>query len=252
MGNRLAAAVARSTDHLGFVSQELRNEFLAMLDPRQSDKARVRSSVTPMGIDCQSLVSTSSRQAIRRKLQITGFAALFMGRLVPIKGVDVLLEAAGNKAELQIIVAGDGPLRSDLERQARQQGVNARFLGWIGPELRAELLQAVDVVVVPSRVLSDGRHEGLPLVLIEALAAGLPVIASDTGAISELIEHGHSGLLVPPENAEAVREAMDRIASDSRLVDRLVSGGRERAMGRNWDKLVELYEDLIQSRQDAT
>jgi glycosyltransferase involved in cell wall biosynthesis len=125
--------------------------------------------------------------------------------------------------------------------------VNARFLGWVGPELRAELLGAVDVVVLPSRVLPDGRHEGLPLVVIEALAAGRPVIASDTGATSELIEHGRSGLLVPPENARALGEAINRIFRDPQLIDRLVSAGREKAMGRNWDELVELYENLIYS-----
>jgi glycosyltransferase involved in cell wall biosynthesis len=105
----------------------------------------------------------------------------------------------------------------------------------------------VDVVVVPSRVLADGRHEGLPLVLIEALAAGRPVIASDTGATAELIEHGCSGLLVPPDNAHALGEAMDRIRRNSELAAGLSAAGRERATGRNWDKLVKLYENLIQS-----
>ncbi|MCP4199255.1 MAG: glycosyltransferase family 4 protein, partial [Proteobacteria bacterium] len=217
MGHWLATAVVRSTDHLGFVSNGLREEFLATLDPVESEKARARSSVTPMGIDCKSLVSTISRQAARRKLKVAGYAVLFVGRLVPIKGVGVLLEAAANKDELQVIIAGDGPSRGALERQARERGVNARFLGWIGPEQRTELFQAVDVVVVPSRVLADGRHEGLPLVLIEALAAGRPVIASDTGAAAELIEHGRTGLLVPPENAQALRGAMDLIRRNSRL-----------------------------------
>lgn len=252
MGRWLAAAAVRSTDHLGFVSAGLRDEFLATLDPERGEKARAHSSVTPMGIDCESVISTTSRKAVRRKLGITGFAVLFVGRLVPIKGVDILLEAAANRDGLQVIIAGDGPSRGALERQARRRAVNARFLGWIGPELRAELFRAVDAVVVPSRVLADGRHEGLPLVLIEALAAGRPVIASDTGATAELIEHGCSGLLVPPDNAHALGEAIDRIGLDLELADRLSAAGRERATGRNWDKLVKLYENLIQSDEDAT
>ena len=88
--------------------------------------------------------------------------------------------------------------------------------------------------------------------LIEALAAGRPVIASDTGATAELIEHGCSGLLVPPDNAHALGEAIDRIGLDLELADRLSATGRERVTGRNWDKLVKLYENLIQLDEDAT
>ncbi len=252
MGRRLAAAVTRSADHLGFVSEGLRGEFLALLDGGQRDRVKARTSVTPMGIDQSSPDSPTPRQEARKALGITGFTALFLGRLVPIKGVDILLEAARNKAGLQLVIAGDGPLRGDLERQARRCGVDARFLGWIGPELRRSLLSAVDAVVIPSRVLADGRHEGLPLVLIEALAAGQPVIASDTGAISELLEQDRSGLLVPPENTEALGDALDRITRDPQLAHRLGRGGKERVMGRNWDQLVKIYEKLIQSNQDAT
>jgi glycosyltransferase involved in cell wall biosynthesis len=114
-----------------------------------------------------------------------------MGRLVPIKGFDLLLRAAalaearsGNKAV--VVILGDGPERARLTRSALRLGVDLRLPGFVP---RAEVdpwLRAAGVYVQPSRALSNGRTEGLPVSTLEALAQGAPVIASDSGGLAEL------------------------------------------------------------------
>ncbi|MCP4605079.1 MAG: glycosyltransferase family 4 protein, partial [Proteobacteria bacterium] len=245
LGRWLARAVLRSADHLGFVSHELRDEFLSLLDPRVSRDVRGRLSITPMGIDPNTLISEKSREAVRFELGLSGFMVLFIGRLVPIKGVDVLIEAVKNLEGLELVIAGDGPERAMLETQALKLGINVRFLGWIDPLKRAELLSACDAVAIPSLVLTNGRHEGLPLTLIEALRAGCPVIATASGATEELIEDGISGLVVPPNNSPALRDAIERLKREPDLIEKLSRAGRERAQDRDWERLAPLYENLI-------
>ncbi len=127
-------------------------------------------------------------------------------------------------------LVGDGPLRRDLELHARDLGVadRTRFLGRRpSPEVRAQLSSS-DVFVLPSVQASSGFMEGIPVALMEAMAAGCPVIASDLSGIPELVEDGVTGILVPPGNAEALAEAIERLSRDPKLRARMTAAGREK------------------------
>ena len=244
-GNLLARAVIRSADKVGFVSEQLKSEFEDALGPRLAAKNSTRLTVTPMGVDPECLVSRLERGAVREKLGLDRFTVLFLGRLVPIKGADLLIEAMSGRQEMQLVVAGDGPQREQLERAASEGGVNARFLGEVNQETRADLFAACDVLAVPSRELGDGRHEGIPLVVIEAMAAGLPVVAADTGAIGEIVKDGETGLLASSNEQSALCDAISKIADDEALGQGLKSAGREAVRDRNWETLAGLFEELL-------
>ena len=146
---------------------------------------------------------------------------LALGRFHPNKGFDLLLDALAAAPGLRLWLAGDGMLRADLEAQARRLGLGERlrFLGW--REDVAALLASVDFLVCPS------RHEPLGNVIIEAWAAGVPVVALASDGPAGLIVDGESGLLVPlAADAGALAEAMMRLAEDRDLRARLASGGR--------------------------
>jgi glycosyltransferase involved in cell wall biosynthesis len=146
---------------------------------------------------------------------------LYVGRLSPEKNVDTLVEALG---DLNLVVAGDGPL-SDLVPNA------------LGAQPHGEverLLERASVVVAPS------EREGCGLAAAEATAFGRPVVAAAGGALLELVADGETGLLVPPRDAVALREAVQRLLGDAELRERLGREARARARVRfGWDGVIE-------------
>lgn len=131
-------------------------------------------------------------------------------RLVPIKGVDVALAALPLlRGTARLVIAGDGPERSRLEQLAVQLRIRDRvtFLGAVDARARDQLLREAAVVAVPSRVLANGRSEGTPLIALEALAAGVPVVASALGGLASL----HAATRVRAGDPIALATAIDRV-----------------------------------------
>jgi glycosyltransferase involved in cell wall biosynthesis len=152
--------------------------------------------------------------------------ALALGRLHPNKGFDLLLDALAMTDDIHLWIAGEGPLRDDLDRQATSLGITerVRFLGW-RDDVWA-LMNVADFLVCAS------RHEPLGNVVIEAWAAGLPVVATASDGPAGLIENGRSGLLVPLPGqpgggSEALAVAIASVARDPALRTRLAQGGRQ-------------------------
>ena len=155
-----------------------------------------------------------------------GALALALGRLHPNKGFDLLLDALAMTDDIHLWIAGEGALREDLDRQARDLGIaeRVRFLGW-RDDVWA-LMKVADFLVCAS------RHEPLGNVVIEAWAAGLPVVATASDGPAGLIDDGRSGLLVPlpgqpSGGSEALATAIASVALDPSFRARLAQGGRE-------------------------
>jgi glycosyltransferase involved in cell wall biosynthesis len=158
-----------------------------------------------------------SRSELRRRLGIDGFTLLFLGRLVPVKGLDQLLRAVATLPEpISIRVAGDGPERSKLRDLARRLHIDATFEGWVAGDRKEALLRACDAIVVPS-----GPQDGLPTVLFEAKARDLPIIATEAGAIPEHLR-GHADCVLVPANdraalSQAIRKRQAQRATEPAL-----------------------------------
>jgi glycosyltransferase involved in cell wall biosynthesis len=157
---------------------------------------------------------------------------LSVARLVPKKGIDLLLEAAALLLErhphLQVDIVGDGPLREDLTAQIERLGLIGR-VRLLGVATTSEVLSAMTAaraVVLPCRIDVDGDRDGMPTVLVEALARGVPVVSTDVVGIGELVIDGETGLLVGPEDAQGLAEALDRLLVDPVLAARLGDAGR--------------------------
>jgi glycosyltransferase involved in cell wall biosynthesis len=161
------------------------------------------------------------------------------------KGIDVLLEAAAHmQAPVRLEIYGVGALGEELERQARDLGVDARFHGFV-TDIR-ERLAAVDVLVQPSRA------DNLPLAILEAMAGSLPVVGTRVGGIPELVVDGETGLVVEPEHPGALAAALDSLAASPERRRELGRRARERAAAHfSADgiarRTVALYEDLCGS-----
>mgnify|MGYP000038298877 CR=1 FL=1 len=158
---------------------------------------------------------------------------LSVGRAVEKKGYDLLLRAlAALPRELHwhLTHIGGGPLREALQKQARELGLEAR-IDWQGAQAQAEILRhyrGADLFVLASRIARDGDRDGLPNVLMEAQSQGLACLATEVAAIPELIDDGVSGVLVPPEDPQALTDALAALIADPRRRGDLGAAGQQR------------------------
>lgn len=169
---------------------------------------------------------------------------LTVARLDKQKGHTFLLEAAALVPEAQFVLVGDGPERGALESQAAALGLRDRvqFLGY--QSAVPELLAGCDFFVLPS------LYEGLPLSIMEAMAAGKPVIATAIGGTDEVIVPDDTGLLVPPANAPALATAIQTLLADSALARRLALAGQARvttmfSAAQMARQVTQVYDDLL-------
>lgn len=188
------------------------------------------------------------RVAARASAARDGLTLLFVGRLVELKGVAYLIEAAARlrgRVAARLVVVGIGPDRRRLETLARSLGV-ADVVEFRDKVPDAELQQAyatTDVLVLPSILDARGDTEGLGVVLLDAMSCGIPVIASRVGGIPDIIVDGESGVLVPPADAGALADAIERLARDPAYARRLGEGGRARVQTHfTWDAIVGQWE----------
>jgi glycosyltransferase involved in cell wall biosynthesis len=163
-----------------------------------------------------------------------------VGRLDRLKGFDILIDALAQLPQVTAVIAGDGPAREALLQRARERDVADRFeiLGWrqeIGPFLRE-----LDVFVLPSRL------EGLPLAMLEAMATRTPVVATDVGGVREAVTSGETGLVVPPDDATALADAVRQLVEDEHLRERFGAQAREAWLQRFTEqRMQESYVDIL-------
>ena len=243
-GTRLAAAIAHGASALWFVSARARDRFVQQLPPAQRSAALARSVVQPMGITAEP-APVEDRARLRARLGIERFALLTLARLVPVKGLPDAVRALSHRGDLEWLIAGDGPERAELERLARGSALRVRLLGTVtGPD-KAALLHAADAFVLPSRVLPSGRSEGAPTAVLEAMAAGLPVVASAVGGVGELVLPGQTGWLFSPGDPRALEAAIARVMADRGECARVAERARAAVEPLAWSALAPRIEALL-------
>jgi glycosyltransferase involved in cell wall biosynthesis len=187
--------------------------------------------------------------AARRSAGDGSFRILFVGRLVKRKGVTHLIEAVRclpADLHVRLTVIGDGPERVALSEQVRGSGLDGRvdFRGRVPESALRDAYAAADVLVLPSIVDARGDTEGLGVVLLEAMSYGVPVVGSDSGGITDIIEDGESGLLVPPADAGQLARALERLARDPELAARLGAAGERRVRSAfGWPEIMSKWEE---------
>jgi glycosyltransferase involved in cell wall biosynthesis len=218
---------------------------------------QAKCTVIPFGVEGRSPedadVSVQRAAAIRR--EINQPIVLFVGRLVPYKGVDVLLEALTG-VDATALIVGDGPLRVTLEAQARRLGIasRVRFLGSVADGELAALYRGCDVFVLPSVT----RQEAFGVVQLEAMAAGKPVVSTDVGTgVGWVNRDGETGYVVPPRDPAALREAIQRLLADPGLRKSMGDAAMRRvrsafSVERMIDDTLALYREVAMTGHGKT
>jgi glycosyltransferase involved in cell wall biosynthesis len=239
----VATRIARQSDALLFSSRELRRRFLALLSPVARSELGMRAHVCAMGIE-PAARAAEKRGSLREKLRLKRFTVLSLGRLIPLKGIAHAITAVAALPETELVIAGYGPEKQALEEHAQQTGARVRFVGELAGADKESWLQAADAFVLPSIVLPDGRSEGMPTTLLEAMEHGLPVIASDVGGVADVVQSGQNGFLVAAGEPEAIVEALRTLLTRATRT-KLSKGARETAALYHWSALAPRIEELL-------
>jgi glycosyltransferase involved in cell wall biosynthesis len=261
---RIERALARATDRIVVLGEAQEREILNYGVGRREQMRRI-----PLGLELEPFLNASQHTGeLRRELGIASGVPLvgIVARLVPIKAHSLFLEAAWNvgraRPDAQFLIVGDGELRTDLEAQARQLGFHVvshdggastaasagagptvRFLGFRNdlPRIYADL----DLAVLCS------LNEGLPVTIIEALAAGRPVVSTEVGSVADLVVPGHTGALVPSSSPEALSDAILAQLADPERALAMAQNGRGHVFPKlSVDRLEQdlrgLYRELAE------
>jgi len=169
-----------------------------------------------------------------------------LGRLIPNKGFDVLIRALGIVNEkiknVTLVIAGETYVYLDyLQRIARKENVNVKFVGFIEEKMKYELLKTADVVAIPS------LKEGFGLVALEAMAAGAPIVASKCSGLRDILKHKETALLTTPANEVELASAITRLLSDTQLRRRLSKAGQKEVEKYDWNSIVNRYIEVYES-----
>ncbi len=236
----------RSNTEIMFSCKSVRNLLMDKLSPHAADALRRRSFVQPMGVNIDTRLN-HQRNQIRKDMGLKGFSILFMGRIAPVKQPYRLLDLAQKIQNGVFVVAGDGPLRQDMETRVQEMGMSSRFrfTGAVGPEKKHRLLAACDVLVSTSG--KTGRTEGAPVSIMEASAAGLPVVAPDIGGIGELVQHEKTGFLFTPDNIDEMAEALKKLQTDKNLSKQMSVQAQEYGKRFDWSEVIAKVESRFQA-----
>jgi len=241
----LERLLARVSTKLVAVSPEVRDELVS-LGVAPSEKF----AVVRLGVELAERVRDSDRAETRRQLGLPPerFVIGWVGRMTAVKRVDDAIEAfrilLDRGVDATLCLVGDGPDRDQLERRAKELGVirHCLFLGY--QEEMGGWFAAFDAFALPS------ANEGTPVSVIEALAAGCPVVATRVGGVPDVVDDGRTGFLVDSGDTTALANRLEQLAADPDLRERFSRAGKESvasryAVGRLVDDVDRLYRELL-------
>ena len=174
---------------------------------------------------------------------------VYIGRLLPEKGIDLLIRAAGNVEGARCLIVGEGPGEEALRKEAGMYGSGrVEFTGYLSGDDYRRSLSGARFVVVPSR-----WYENLPFAVMEAMAAGKPVIAADIGGIPEMVD-GETGMLFPVNDGRALQGCIEKMNSDAGMRADMGRKGREKAerlydSGTHYDRIMGVYDACKKARR---
>lgn len=242
-GKFLAGFILINSTKIVSVSRHRLEEILAFVDSVTADEARSKALVIPMGVDLKAY-----KLIDRKKHSVTDGRPkiLFVGRLVDVKGCEYLVrafkEVVKKLPKANLIIIGTGPLEEKLKKLCFELKISdhVNFVGFVDHQSIGSYYADSDIIVFPSIVDPYGYQEGLPVVLLEALASGKPVVATDIKGSLELVEDGYNGLLVKQANSGDLAKKIIQISQKSNL-DKMSLNALKTSQKYDWEIISKQY-----------
>ncbi len=170
---------------------------------------------------------------------------LFVGRLAEKKGVSYAIEAMRQVNNAMLVIAGDGPLKSKLQRQAetvqKESGSTILFLGAKTHEELKGIYASADLFVMPSITAKDGDKEGFGLVILEAFASGLPIVASRSGGITDIVKDGVNGYLAEEKDVSGLADRINIVLQDKNIYNKMQTEAKKTAQRYDYGEIAKRY-----------
>ena len=235
---KLKIRCLRNSRHVTVVSEHLK-KCLQKLQP-EVDPSVISMGVNTKNFGQQYRVPDYFGQGDKK-------VVLFVGRLAEIKGVTYLIEAM-KQIDAVLIIVGDGTLREELRLQAAQiEKGKIQFWGSKTHEELKSIYASADVFAAPSITTSKGEQEGLGLVMVEAMASGLPVVATKTGGIPQLIKDGVNGLLCEEKCVWQLTDNICSLLNNKTLYQKIVKNSEETVKQYDYCHIADMYKEIIEN-----
>lgn len=251
--NKVAKYILDSSDGFTSVSSHRANEFLKIVYPDTNIKVDDMIKIIPMGVDSSSFKQYKDKLKLRETYMIDSMhVVLFVGRLVEVKGCEYLIRSFSNVVEkisdIQLLIVGSGSLEPKLKRIVADLNLEEyiRFVGPVNRDKISDFYSLSDIVVFPSIVESSGFEEGIPVVVLEALMSGKPVIATKTKGVMEVIVDGYNGLLVAQKDPDQIAEAIVTLLNNTELTEVLSEHALVVGSNYDWSAITEKYAEIFE------
>ena len=214
-------------------------------------KYRDKIVVIPNGVNLGEFDIGYSKEECRKRLglPLDKKMLLFFGYLAPYKGPDVLVNAMSkiikHMPDVELVFAGKGVMREELEMLSKGLGIekNVRFEGFVDDDLKGLYYKATDVFCLPS-IMST---ECYPLTILEAMACGVPIVASKIGGIPDAVKDGGNGVLVPPRDSEKLADAIIYLLENEDIREKMGGNGKKKVGGYSWERIAEETEKVYET-----
>ena len=248
----IANFIVNNSNEITVVSSYIKERLINVVSSSQRRVLNDKLKIIPMGVHVELYQKETNVNHLKSNYNILSkFSLLFIGRLAEKKGVKFLIKAMAKisliNKDVTLIICGDGPLRKELEQQVNdiKLGDFVRFTGYIADNEKLDYLKLSDILIVPSIVTESGDTEGLPVVILEGLAAGKPIIASDVSGVKDVIMDGVNGFLVEQKNTEQIVDKVLRLLSNTELMAKVSKRGIDTAEGYDWKTIGGKYGEII-------
>jgi len=250
----IANFVVVHCDKITVVSSYIHGILLNLIQPKISDNIKNKTEIVPMGVNTSLFRPNTNKNELKIKYSIKSKnVLLFIGRLAEKKGLEYLIKAMpevlSKSPNTELIICGNGSLKKEMEQLVKEMDLEkfVRFTGYITSDEKIDYLILSDILLVPSIVAQSGDTEGLPVVILEGLSAGKPIIASNVGGISDAIKDGKNGFLVEQKNVKQIEDTVLELLDNEDSKEMFSKNALETSKKYDWEIIGGEYEKIIRS-----
>jgi glycosyltransferase involved in cell wall biosynthesis len=247
-GKQIIRFIINNSDRISAVSHAIKAETVMIFPRTERPSVEEKIFLLPMGVLRKNFFALRKvpKAHLKKKYRITSKkVVLYIGRLIPMKGINFLIQAVKGISGLTLLIAGSGSEENVLRDMARGVKCRVRFLGPVLGKRKLELFRLVDVLVVPSVGCVKGQTEGLPVVILEAMASGIPVVASNIGGIKEVIKNKYNGLLIEQYDTQGLQDKLNLLFENNLFYNKVSRNALRESSKYELAKLGKRFAELL-------